>query len=193
MVRGCGNCRPNLHAAGGSAAPSSPSPLQVILSFCSLCVQILPAACIHCTHSVPCVLLYFCQLEKWDRCVSVCVRERVYITTYHCFLRSPCTCVCFFHCVESQQTTAVLSTGSCILSWSSTDWQQTWQKLPLASGPHLDSLISSDFNLSDPLEGSTSTLSWLSEHVFLNNDNMILYLNLSFRNLLHALFYYILR
>lgn len=159
-MRGCGSCRPNLHAAGGSAAPSSPSPLQVILLILlPLCADF--ARCVYSLHPfcAMCVVIFLSAGEVRQVCVRLRVCERVYITTYHCFLRSPCTFVCFFHCVESQQTTTVLSTGFCILSWSSTDRQQTWQKLPLASGPHLDNLISSDFNLSDPLEGSTSTLS----------------------------------
>lgn len=47
----------------GAVQPSSLSLLsRLYSSFCSLCVQILPAACIHCTHFVSCV--YFCWPEK---------------------------------------------------------------------------------------------------------------------------------
>ena len=77
VVRGCGCCRPNLHAAGGSAAPSSPSPLQVILLillplcadfffFCPLRVSIAPILCHMC-----------CYFSVGWRSVTVCVCSRV--------------------------------------------------------------------------------------------------------------------
>lgn len=109
--------------------PPLPLLSRLYSSFCSLCVQILPAACIHCTHSVSCVWLYFCRSEKRERCMCVCVWQC--LSQRNVPLLPEVTvhmCVFLFHCVESQQTITVLSTGFCILSWRSTD-QQMWQKL----------------------------------------------------------------
>lgn len=116
-----------------AAPPPPPLPLlfRLYSSLCSPCVQTVPA-CVYSLHSVSC-LLNFCQLEEWDSCVCVSVYHNIALppeATVH-------MCVCFFHCVESQQRTAVLSTRFC----TDHTGKQIWQKLALASGPHFSHAI----------------------------------------------------
>lgn len=113
LVQVWGCCRPNLHAAGGSATPTSPSPVQVI-HVISICVQILLAVC----------SLHSSLLET---CVSV--RNCLLITVYHCFQRPLCTCVFLplcgvtadncstKHCVLHRQLEFVNPTKKCGRSW----------------------------------------------------------------------------
>lgn len=66
VEQGCGCGRPNLGAAGGSAAPSSSSPPQVILSDFARCVYSLHPFC------AMCVALR----REW--CVCMCVFAQLF-------------------------------------------------------------------------------------------------------------------
>lgn len=87
------------------------------------------------------ILCHMCYISvSWRSEKSVHVS--VCITICHCFLRPPCTYLCFFHCVESQQTT-VQYWAPC--SASSAGVAQTgnkiWWKLTMTSGPRFPLII----------------------------------------------------
>lgn len=95
VVRGCGCCRPNLGAAGGSAAPSSPSPLQVILLILlPLCADF--ARCVYSLHPF-CAMCVIIFLRNRCVCARACVRARgtTYpllpeVTMHMCVFLPPC-------------------------------------------------------------------------------------------------------
>lgn len=84
-MQGCGCCRANLRAAGGSAVPSFPSPIQVIL----LTLRVFTAPSL-----LPCVSSYSCRRRDVRECVCVGARVCMLVTTNHCFLSAQFTCVC---------------------------------------------------------------------------------------------------
>ncbi len=132
VVRVCGCCRSNLHAAGGSAAPSSPSPLQVILLILLLlCAEF--ARCVYSLHPLCATYVVFLSAGRVRQvcvcCVCLCAFEWISQFSTASWGHHAHVCV-FFHCVDSQQTSAVLSTGFCFLSWSRTNGNNVAEVAP---------------------------------------------------------------
>lgn len=154
---------------GAVQPPLLPLIFRLYSSSCSICVQILSALCVHCTQAVQCVLEGEVLCVSVNVCKCMCLCVWMCVTVYH---NLPLLLVVTIHvCVLVFLPLCGITADYDIIehlgSASFTAQQHIWEKLPPASGPCFHNLISSNFNLSDPLVGSTSTLSWLTEHVFL--------------------------
>lgn len=105
---GCGCCWPNLHAAGGSAAPSSPSPLQVtLLILLPLCADF--AGCVYTMHP-------FCAM-----CVIICL--------FVAGVSQACVClsvyVCVWGCISQLSTASWGHRSHVCVSVSPTVWNHS--------------------------------------------------------------------
>lgn len=112
-MQGCGCCRPSLPAAGGSAASSSPSPLQVILVILPLPFADFAVACVR-LHPL-CVLMFFSTAGVRQVCVRLCV------------------CVCFVSTTASWGHHAHVCVCVSSTVWSHSQLQQYWAPRPASS------------------------------------------------------------
>lgn len=156
---------------GAAQPPPLPLLSRLYSSFCSLCVQIF-ARCVYPLHPscAICVVIFLSAGGvRQCVCVFVCVRACLSQSTTASVGHHAHVCVCVSSTVWShgrlQQYWALGSASSAGGAQSGNICGRScpWPVVHI-------SLMWSDLNLCDPLVGSTSPPSWLTEHVFLNND-----------------------
>lgn len=157
---------------------------RLFSSFCYLSVQILPSECIHCTQSAQCVFVLLLEKRRACVCACVCVRDRERIhhnlTTaswgHHSHV-CVSVCLCFSHRVESQLYTTTLDSASSA-SVARKNADKNGRSCPWPS-LHIWTMLYLLLYLSDPLVGSTSTLSMCFFLLITFNKNKYLHMNSS--------------